>query len=153
MPQAHINAFGGKTDIQLFYKSGVEYNVDGTPWKDFSIKKTISSNTITYYLDGKLHIELENVEAGELIDPLGSPDSDREFSGWKKEPRIMPNEAVKVDGSLKYKLTYVAGDTDDQLNKEDISYFYGELISAPQELKKEGLSYEIFGKLDNFEHS
>ena len=142
MPQAHNNAFSGKTDIQLFYMSGVDYNVDGTPWKDF-IKAPIASNTITYYLDGKLHKELENVEAGTLIDPLGSPVSDRDFSGWKNEPRIMPNEAVDVKGSLKYKLIYVAGDTNDQLNKEDIFYFYGDLISDPKELKKDGLTYTI----------
>lgn len=140
MPQADINAFGGKTDVQLFYKSGVDYNVDGTPWKDF-IQTLIESNTITYILDGTFYKKFEDVEAGTLIDPLGLPNSDREFSGWKNEPRIMPNEDIEVKGSLKYKLTYVAGSTDDQLNKEGIWYFYGDLISDPKELKKEGLSY------------
>ena len=142
MPQAHINAFGGKTDIQLFYKSEVNYDVDGTPWKALK-KSPITSNTISYYLDGELYNELKDVEAGTLIDPLGRPDSDRDFSRWKNEPRIMPNEAVDVNGSLKYKLTYVAGDTDDQLNKEDIFYFYGDLISDPKELTKDGLTYVI----------
>ena len=144
MPQAHINAFGGKTDIQLFYKSGVDYNK--APWDDFN-KSPIASNTITYYLDGEPYGTPMSLEAGTVIDPKCDKPDYTSINGrevrWGNEPRIMPNEAVVVNGSSKYLLKYVAGETNDQLNKEDVFYFYGDVISDPKELKKDGLTYTI----------
>ena len=143
-PEAYSDAFGGKTDIQLFYKSGVDYNK--APWEDFN-KSPIASNTITYYLDGEPYGTPMSLEAGTVIDPKCDKPDYTSINGrevrWGNEPRIMPNEAVVVNGSSKYLLKYVAGETNDQLNKEDVFYFYGDVISDPKELKKDGLTYTI----------
>jgi hypothetical protein len=100
-PTADPNAFGGKTDIQLYYDNGATgYNV--APWSNFGPQiKPITQHSITYKIDGKPHPDgPDTYNSGEYVTPKEEPSREGwDFSGWQEEiPDVMPNEDLVING-------------------------------------------------------
>ena len=100
-PNADPNAFGGKTNIQLYYDNGATgYNV--APWSSFGPEiKPITQHTITYQVDGKPHPDgPDTYNSGEYVTPKEEPTREGwDFSGWQEEiPDVMPNEDLVING-------------------------------------------------------
>lgn len=126
------------------------YNADQyeNTWKRFTKKEAIGASwpKLIYKLDGEVYRVVEQ-KTGMPVEPLAAPNADdnpkgRAFSGWKDEPKIMPNKDSVIVGSLKYQRTYKAEGTTDVLYSD--SLFYGYEVSHPDnDLKKDRLSYVI----------
>lgn len=120
-------------------------------WKNFeNIESINSSPKLIYMLDGKDYTVVEQ-KTGSPVEPQADPDQGsnpkgRAFSGWKGEPVIMPNKDSVVVGSLKYQITYKAEGTTDELFSD--SLFYGDKVTIPVNLKKEGLTDSIINPID-----
>ena len=117
-------------------------------WEKFEKIEAVGSSLpkLIYKLDGEVYCEVEQ-KTGTLVEPQADPNADsnpkgRAFSGWKDEPKIMPNKDSVIVGSLKYQRTYKVEGTTDVLYSD--SLFYGYEVSHPdKDLKKDGLSYAI----------
>ena len=123
-----------------------KYKSNDTWSKFVKIESIASSPKLIYKLDGEVYCEVEQ-KTGTPVEPQAAPNADsnpkgRAFSGWKDEPKIMPNKDSVIVGSLKYLRTYKAEGTTDVLYSD--SLFYGYEVRHPDnDLKKDGLSYTI----------
>lgn len=127
-----------------------KYKSNDTWSKFVKIESIASSPKLIYKLDGEVYCEVEQ-KTGTPVEPQAEPNSDsnpdeRDFSGWKGEPKIMPNKDTVIVGSLKYQLTYLAEGTKDELCS--VSFFSGDEISHPDNLKKEGLTDSIINSFE-----
>lgn len=116
-------------------------------WKNFKNIELIGESLpkLIYKLDGKDYAEVSQ-GTGTKVNKRSAPDEianpkGRRFSGWIGEPNIMPNKDSVIVGSLNYQRTYIAKGTEDVLYTD--SLFYGDEVSDPNELKKEGLDYTV----------
>lgn len=96
-PDANSNAFGGKTDIQLYHNDGAT-GYGENPWSNFS-GSSITEHTITYKVDGKVHKTI-GYKTGDPVTPLEEPTRDGwDFSGWQGEiPDVMLADSIVING-------------------------------------------------------
>ena len=130
------------------YKQGEEYETDTAVCCRSGFHACeMPLDCFKYYQPSKsIYCEVEQ-KTGTPVEPQAAPNADsnpkgRAFSGWKDEPKIMPNKDSVIVGSLKYLRTYKAEGTTDVLYSD--SLFYGYEVRHPDnDLKKDGLSYTI----------
>ena len=139
-PKASLTAFTGTKyteSITLHIPNGAENAYKAVePWKSFfKITEGIKYSTLTYYLDGELYKTKENIMQGAPVTPEPAPEKEeREFSGWKGEPAVMPDSNVTVNGAFKYIVTFKFESEEPQMQ----GFFCGERITLPKVEQREG---------------
>lgn len=138
--QIHTKASLYVTDKTKY--EGIDY------WQNFTTIENIGgAHNLIYVIDGKTDspyktVQLETGKPIVLIDKLTTEQTEggREASDWECEYEIMPNKDVSVNCSLKYHLTYKnIVDTEEEICSDDL--FYGQDITEPDDLKKNGFTY------------
>ena len=121
-------------------------------WKNFeNIQPIAASPKLIYKIDDDKVVYEVTCKPGSPVEHQAEPNADfnpkgRAFSGWKDEPDFMPNKDSVIVGYLKYQRIYKAEGTTDELYSD--SLFYGDIITIPVNLKKEGLTDSIINPID-----
>ena len=112
------------------------------PAHDITVTGSFTANTykITYLLDGKVYKQVA-AKCGDIITPEPEPVKEGyTFSGWEREPLIMPAADVRVTGSFSvnyYKITYIL---DGEVYMTKV-YAYKEEITPVEAPAKEGHTF------------
>ena len=133
----------------LYVKDKSKYTAE--PWASFKNKSSQGSHDLIYHVNGE---EYKSVPyyAGSKVTKEGRPEGEgyngREFSGWKGEPDIMPDQETIVVGNFQYKITYK--DKDDNVIDENV-FFFGDKVTVSDKLNRdaENKKYTLTGLKEN----
>ncbi len=124
-------------------------NVDGdTNYRpsDSSSSISISSNTVTYKVDGNVYKVL-NVPYGATITPIAEPTKEGyTFSGWSEIPETMPAEDIIIEGSFSINSYTITYKVDGEIYVTD-SIKYGATIEPIEAPTKEGHTFSGWSEI------
>ena len=124
-------------------------NVDGdTNYRpsDGSSLISISCNTITYKVDGKVYKVL-NVAYGATITPIAAPTKEgHTFSGWSEIPKTMPANDVVIEGTFSINSYTVTYKVNGEVYKTE-TIEYGATITPIAAPTKEGHTFSGWSKI------
>lgn len=118
------------------------------PAKDLVIKAVFSdkSYTITYKVEGMEDVIEAYIEGSFVNQPTSPVKEGYTFTGWDQEvPEIMPGKDLVLCATFSknaYTLTFKAEGLDDVV----VTYFYGDVVAAPEAPVKEGYTFVSWDK-------
>ena len=109
-------------------------------WKQFGTIKELSYQDLTYWVDGELYKTYEHILVGTTLNPEPIPTKEnRDFSGWRDLPSVMPDHDVKAYGGFAYQLTYMLDNRVEHVQ----TLFYGDEVEIPAKLQRQGYTLTI----------
>jgi len=154
-PAAATDAFDEATyNTAFLYVENKTLYQSADPWKKFTNIATQTNYNLVYKVDSDDY-KTVSLKAGSTITPEAKPEGygDREFSGWKELPDIMPANDITVEGCFKYELKFYensVADANRMLKNEVYQFFFGDKVVLPvAALPKPGYKYSLTGLTDD----
>ncbi len=154
-PAAATDAFDEATyNTAFLYVADKASFESADPWNKFTNIATQTNYDLVYKVNGADY-KTVSLKAGSTIAPEAKPEGygDREFSGWKELPDIMPANDITVEGCFKYDIKFYENSVADDnrlLSGNSYQFFFGDKITLPAEaLTKAGHKYTLTGLTDD----